>query len=136
MTNKDYILKQLGEDTETLVEILASDCELCMSFGIEEYCKSEQTRYHTCKSTIESWLSMEHDFKPIKLDIGEIVEVKLPTDTQLCYYAGNELGVYYFTNSKKTCEQIKELGLKQINKADLIVLLGCDLPLCISKVGD
>ena len=132
MTNKEYVLQKHTDDLLSTVYVYGL-CELCHAIGCSEYCKSPKAP-HSCEETFKSWLEKEHN--SIHLDLGEIVEVKLPTDTQLCYYAGKELGVHYFTNSKKTCDQIKTIGLKSISKADLIVLLDCDLPLCISKVGD
>ena len=134
MTNKDYILMKHIDDIINALSDLGS-CDFCHKVGCVEYCNSHESPM-TCEETFKEWLDKEYNPKTMKLEFGKIVEVKLPTDTQLCYYVGHELGVYYITNSKKTCEQIKELGLKQISKADLIVLLGCDLPLCISKVGD
>lgn len=134
MTNKEYIFKYHEDDIVETLSDLAS-CKLCRKVGCAEFCNSPKSP-NTCEESFKEWLRMEHDFKPIKLEFGEIVEVKLPHDTQLCYYAGSKLGIHYFTNSKKTCDQIKEIGLKSISKADLIVLLNCDLPLCITKVGD
>ena len=134
MTNKEYIIQNHIDDIiDTLTEL--GSCELCGKIGCVEYCKSKYSS-DSCKETFETWLNMEHNLKPIKLEFGEIVEVKLPTDTRLCYYAGSELGFHYFTNSKKTCDQIKEIGLKSISNTDLTVLLDCDLSACISKVGD
>ena len=132
MINKEYVIKNHIEDLLSMVSLYGT-CDFCETVGCKKYCKSDKSP-STCEETFKSWLKMEHN--SINLQVGEIVEVNLPTDTQLCYYAGRELGIHYFTNSKKTCDQIKTLGLRSINKADLIVLLDCDLSLCITKVGD
>lgn len=126
-------MKHIDDIIKALTEL--GSCNFCRKVGCSKYCNSHEAPI-TCEDTFKEWLDREYVPKTINLEFGEIVEVKLPTDTQLCYYAGSELGVHYFTNSKRHVTKIKSIGLKSISKADLIVLLECDLPLCITKVGD
>lgn len=100
MTNKELVLKQLGEDTETLADILVSDCELCKSFGTGQYCNSKETHHLTCKETIEKWLNMEHT-EPLLFPIGTPVEVNDGIDVHMGYYNGFEHDVHYVVNNKR-----------------------------------
>lgn len=134
MTNKDFVLKKLSEDTDTLIDILASDCELCKSMGTEEFCRSESTKYMTCHDTVAEWFKQDHN---INLKFGDVYEVMcLPSITELWYYVGSELCFYYFARTKEEVEQINKSGIVHYPKNNLKCFYSKDLESFVKKVGD